>query len=239
MNAPVRTSNGSVVDDLARELARGIRSNRFAPGQRLVEADLTGELGVSRGSLREAFRRLASDGLIEITPHKGAMVRRLSRTEAMELFAVRTELEALAARLAAGRMDDPDARCAFQGAIAPIQKSEARRSADDYIEENRVFHDAVIAASGNSQLIAISRRFQLPLILSQVRTALPPEAIADSLSEHRAVAKAILAGKPDKAADRMRRHLERAARLLETVPASCFAAEASPVPAVAAVHAAM
>ncbi len=227
MNAPVRTPSGSVVDDLARQLARGIRDNRFAPGQRLVEADLTRELGVSRGSLREAFRRLASDGLIEIAPHKGAMVRRLSRTEAMELFAVRTELEALAARLAAARMVDPDVRCAFQQAIAPIRMSEARRSADDYIEENRVFHDAVIAASGNSQLIAISRRFQMPLILSQLRAALPPEAMADSVSEHRAVAKAILNGKPDKAANRMRRHLTRAAELLDSVPASCFAAPAS------------
>jgi DNA-binding GntR family transcriptional regulator len=234
MSSPQRASNGSVVDDLARALARGIRSNRFVPGQRLVEADLTHELGVSRGSLREAFRRLASDGLIEITPHRGAMVRRLSRTEARELFAIRTELEALAARLAAGRMDDPDVRCAFQQAITPIRKSETRRSADDYIEENRVFHDAVVAASGNRQLIAVSRRFQMPLILSQLRAELPPEAMADSVSEHRAVAKAILNGKGEKAASRMRRHLTRAAALLDAVPASCFAAEASPAATVPA-----
>lgn len=226
MRAPqARPSNRSVVDELARELARGIHDNRFAPGQRLVEADLTAQLRVSRGSLREAFRRLASDGLIEITPHKGAMVRRLSLTEAAELFAVRTELEALAARLAAGAMRDLNARCAFERAIAPINRTETRRSADEYIEENRVFHDAVIAASGNSQLIAISRRFQMPLILSQLRSALPPQALADSVSEHRAVAEAILDGDGDKAARLMRRHLARAAKLLERVPANSFAEE--------------
>ncbi|MEX1181272.1 MAG: GntR family transcriptional regulator [Cucumibacter sp.] len=218
-----QTSRRSVVDELARRLSEGVRDSRFMPGQRLVEAELTRELGVSRGSLREAFRRLASDGLIEITPHKGAMVRRLTFTEAIELFQVRIELEALAARLAASVMADHLARAAFLAAIEPIRRQVPRLSADAYIEENRAFHDAILAGSGNAQLIGISRRFQLPLILSQVRAAISLEAMAASVAEHRGIAEAILSGNEEKATGAVRQHLTRAMALLEAVPKSCFA----------------
>ena len=63
---------------MASHLKDGILAGRYAPGQRLIEADLTRDLGVSRGPLREAFRKLTAEGLIESVPNKGAVVRRLA-----------------------------------------------------------------------------------------------------------------------------------------------------------------
>jgi DNA-binding FadR family transcriptional regulator len=77
-DVPQGTRRPSAVEQVVNSLFSGLMSNRFAPGQRLIEVDLTAEYGVSRGTLREAFRRLAADGLIEIVPHRGAIVRRLS-----------------------------------------------------------------------------------------------------------------------------------------------------------------
>jgi DNA-binding GntR family transcriptional regulator len=203
-------------------LSDAIRDGRFAPGQRLVEADLTRELGVSRGPVREAFRRLAAEGLIEIVPHRGALVRRLCRAEAIELFEIRTELEGYAARRAAERCADPCVRERFRAATAPIWATSARHSTAAYIAENQRFHAAVIDASGNGTLAALHWRLQLSLILAQIGGALGSEAIAASLDEHRAVATAILAGDPAAAERTMRAHLRRADALIRALPPEVF-----------------
>ena len=62
-------------------ITAGIESGRFVPGQRLTEAELTRQLGVSRGPVREAFKRLAGEGVLDLTRHRGAVVRAQTREE--------------------------------------------------------------------------------------------------------------------------------------------------------------
>src|SRR5690606_4359359 len=90
--APVRRQ-------VAKVLREAITSGRFAPGQRLIEKDLCELLGVSRPSVREALRELESEGLIEIIPNRGPLVKRLTAADAASVYQVRAALEALAARL--------------------------------------------------------------------------------------------------------------------------------------------
>lgn len=228
MNGPVvglerqGAGRGSTVDGVVRFLREGILERRFAPGQRLIEAELTQELGVSRGPVREAFRRLAAEGVIELVPNRGAVVRRLSFKETEELFQIRTELEALAARLAAANAADPKTRARFEEATVHIWREEPRLSAAAYNEENKRFHDAVFEASGNSQLVQVSRQLQLPLIMFQLSGALEAEQLAASVGEHREIATAILAGDGAAAAAAIRRHLERASALTRGMPAATF-----------------
>jgi GntR family transcriptional regulator, trigonelline degradation regulator len=80
-------------------LRRAIVSGRLAPRQRLTERALIEMLGVSRTVIREALRQIESEGLIEIIPNKGPVVRELSPEEAEELYLIRAVLEGLAARL--------------------------------------------------------------------------------------------------------------------------------------------
>lgn len=216
--------HGAKGDRIAEHLMRAIQAGRFAPGQRLVEADLTAELGVSRSLLREAFRRLAAEGLIEIVPNRGALVRRLTMTEAMELFEIRLELEALAARLAARNIAEPCIRERFERAIAPIRAEAPRFSTSDYLTENQRFHAAVFEAAGNGQLTELNRRLQLSLIMAQIASELTGDVMLASLTEHRAIASAILAG-DEKAADAaIRAHLSRARDLVRAMPAEIFSA---------------
>ncbi|MCP4928598.1 MAG: GntR family transcriptional regulator, partial [Gammaproteobacteria bacterium] len=91
----------TIVEELTQKIASGIISGRYAPGQRLIEADLVNEYKVSRNPLREAYSRLASDGLLTIQPYRGAFVSKPSRKEIMDLFIVRESLELLAVQLAA------------------------------------------------------------------------------------------------------------------------------------------
>ena len=96
---PVPPAHGATVAFIVEQLREDILAGRLPPGSRLVECDLTSRFGVSRGPVREALRRLTADGLIEHWPHRGAVVRRLTEREIRELFAIRIEMEALAARL--------------------------------------------------------------------------------------------------------------------------------------------
>jgi DNA-binding GntR family transcriptional regulator len=203
-------------------LREGILFGRFAPGQRLVEIDLTAEFGVSRGPLREAFRRLSVEGLVETIPNRGAMVRRLSFKETAELFQIRSALETLAAQLAAENASVADVRVAFKEAVRPIWSDLPRNAPLNYLDENKLFHQAVADASGNLQLAELVRRLQLPLILYQTSGALTPEILALSNAEHRAIAKAILAGDAPAAAEGMRSHLARASRFAYELPPGVF-----------------
>jgi DNA-binding GntR family transcriptional regulator len=220
----MESRHGAKGDTVVDYLMRAIQAGRFVPGQRLVEADLTAELGVSRSLLREAFRRLSAEGLIEIVPNRGALVRRLTMTEAMELFEIRMELEALAARLAAERIADPCTRERFERRIAPIWEEAPRFSTSDYLAENRRFHAAVFEAAGNGQLVKLNRQLQLSLIMAQIASELTGEVMMESLREHRAIASAILSGDAAAADAAGRAHLARARDFVRTMRPDVFRA---------------
>jgi DNA-binding GntR family transcriptional regulator len=203
-------AHGATVPFIVARLRDDILARRVAPGERLVEGELTARFSVSRGPVREALRRLTAEGLIEHWPHRGALVRRLTGREIRELFEIRVEMEALAARLAAAGSSDRRAR--FIAAIEPIYV-DAPRDACEYLKENAAFHDAVMTLADNLQLRDLATRLQLPLIMAQVGDVLTPGVLGASVREHRAIAKAILARDPEAASARMREHLERAAAL--------------------------
>lgn len=212
---------GVTVDRVAEGLRDGILNNRYAPGQRLIEAELTRDFGVSRGPLREAFRRLDAEGLLEIIPHRGAVVRKLSFEETVELFQIRRALEPLAARLAAEAIDRGGNRQRFEAAIAPIW-SEAPRMDSSYHKENRRFHLSIFDVCGNNQLAELTGQMHLPLLMLQLGPAKTPEMYRASILEHRQIAAAILRGDGNEAETVMHRHLERVLEILDEMPRSIF-----------------
>ena len=218
-------THGRKEASVADYLSAAIMSGRFVPGQRLVEAELTANLGVSRGPVREALRRLSAEGLIEIVPNRGAVVRRLSMVEALELFEIRMELEALAARRAADNMVDSHVRAAFDTAIAPIWSVSTRHSTTDYLQENQRFHAAIMEASGNSQLVKLHQQLHLSLILAQISSSLSSHIISASLNEHRLIASAIRARDAAGADQAIREHLQRAQGFMRVMPPDVFNGE--------------
>lgn len=216
---PVR---GATVDYVVHHLREGILQGRYAPGQRLIEADLTHELGISRGPLREALRRLSADSLLEIVPNRGAIVRRLSMREMLELFSIRIALEGHAAREATLALADPATRARFEKEIRPIWATAKRTPGPDYIAENKSFHQALIRATDNERLLALTTQMQLPLIMFQLNGMLTERNIAASVIEHRAIATAMLDGDAEAAAARVRAHLERARDVARDMPTKVF-----------------
>ncbi len=99
-----RNIDSRIYDILTEQIVSGV----LAPGTRITEEQFAAELGVSRTPVREAMRRLAQDELVELLPRRGIRVKQLSRNDAIEIYEIRSELEALAARRAATKMTAQD-----------------------------------------------------------------------------------------------------------------------------------
>jgi DNA-binding GntR family transcriptional regulator len=129
------------------ELRRRILDGRLAPSRPLNQEQLAAELGISTTPLREALRRLESEGFVLMPAHRDVVVKPLDPAELKVLYDVRRELDAFAAFLAATNHDDEDAE-RMRSACADL-----RAGTDDPILLNRSFHRAVYVASHNNVLI--------------------------------------------------------------------------------------
>jgi DNA-binding GntR family transcriptional regulator len=213
---------GQTVDDVIGRLRSAILAGRIVPGQRLIANDLTEQLGVSRGSIREAFQRLAADGLLDIIPNRGAVVRRLSRDHVRELFQIRVNLEGLGARLAAEQIDRLDHRRQFLSVWDEVKPDGSERSWALFMQQNRIYHRTIVSIGENKQLTELIDNLQLPIVMFQVGQAMRPENSERSHRDHVLIADAILSGDPDAAENAMRKHLQGTAEWILQLPNSAF-----------------
>lgn len=194
---------------VATELRRKILECELAPGTHLAENRLADQLGVSRNPVREAIRILATEGLIEISPRRGAFVARLSPEDAENLFDVRLVLEPLGAKLAARRGPTVG--------IAPLREClDSARLAmednrlDDLARLNTEFHIQVMQMSGNPYLIGIASQTiqRAQWVYRQNAATRAPH----SWHEHEGLIDAIEAGDEDHAEAEARTHVAIARR---------------------------
>lgn len=191
---------------LGEEIEERIVTGAYPPGMRLDEQELATAFGVSRTPIREALIQLASIGLVDIRPRRGATVPEMSADRLCEMFEVMAELESMCGRLAARRIL-PAEQARLQEAH---QACEAARDADQpdlYYQLNEVFHRCIYEASHNGflaeQATALHRRLR-PYRRLQLRVR---NRMASSFCEHAAIVEAILAGKGELAADLLRSHV--------------------------------
>lgn len=192
-------------------------------GQRLIEAEITSELKVSRGSLREAIRRLAAEGVLEIEHHKGARVRRMSRYEVLTLFETRSVVEGLAARMSARNIKvDKGLRRTLLSLQRGMQTAIKKGRNQDYVALNQEFHDALVRASGNPHLPQLVRQLQTPILRFQFRALIDLEQMEDSFAGHRKIIAAVLAGNESAAEREMKQHVERSKDFILNLPDDLF-----------------
>lgn len=136
---------------IAGRLRELITEGDLAPGARLNERALGERLGVSRTPLREAFRLLAADGLVDLEPNRGARVVTLSERDIRELFELMGALEALAGELASARITDADV-AELKALTFEMLACHARSDLPAYYRINRAIHDRIALAAGNEML---------------------------------------------------------------------------------------
>lgn len=204
---PHALSRGEVVDFAIEHIRGGILEGRFAPGQRLITSELMDDIGISRGSLREAFSRLAAEGLLDLVPNRGALVRRLTRSELISLFRIREVLEGLAARQAAEVIHEGNNHQTFSAMWEQAALAGQPLNSAVFTEKNSLFHSSLVSIGGNKQLADLLNKLQIRVVMFQLSRALQPKDVEHSLREHMPIAEAVLAGDPDAADAAMRKHL--------------------------------
>jgi DNA-binding GntR family transcriptional regulator len=227
VGASVESSDGSGLTGTQRAvvaLRDGIRSGRYVPGQRLIEVDLVNELGVGRNSLREAFSRLASEGLIAVEPHRGASIRKRSRAEVADLYDISEVLEGLAARNAAQNIGRPG-NAELLRSLVEQQAESVPTSTRRQVDAAAELHEAILLMSDNPRLIELGTNmhvltFSLQLRHSQLAADHPLSG--HSLDEHRDVVDAILTGDPQHAEEVMRGHIRNGRQRLMALPDNVF-----------------
>ena len=197
-------------DKVAEEIRAAILSGQFKPGERLVEDRLAEEFGVSRNPIREAIRTLASEGLIEVTARRGAVVASLSSEEAEELLEVRATLEAANARLAARRRD-PAVLELLQQILGRGDAAIEAGEAADLVALNDAFHTHLAQAGRNRVLADLMKTLRdrtAPLFrgadVAFART---------TWAEHAGILRAVIAGDAELASLLAYRHVINAGKL--------------------------
>jgi DNA-binding GntR family transcriptional regulator len=181
--APLRSQ---VVANLRAAITEGI----FLPGDRLVERALCEQLQVSRPSIREAIRQLEAEGLLEVVPHRGPVVRSLSKQDAAELFDLCAHVEGLCARYFAER-GSPQQVARYEAALDAHEKALLVGDRDAVRKAKNAYYEAFVAGSG-SELVQTTLR-QLNARLSQcwATSQRHPERISRGIKEMRQIVKAI------------------------------------------------
>jgi DNA-binding GntR family transcriptional regulator len=196
-------------------LRQAIVTGRLQPNERLVESDLARSFGVSRTIIRVALARLEHEGLVEHERHRGARVRLVEMSEAVEILEARAVLEGLAVRQAAQRATASDV-----AELREILQGMSRlREADDLLavsEENGRLHSRLLQIGGHATANRLIATLKSQMVRFQYRTILLPGRSELSLSEHQAIIDAVAAGDADRAESAMRTHLSHVAEALRS-----------------------
>lgn len=204
--ASVRDNGRAKATDIREALEQEILTGRRKPGAKLDEKGIAESFAVSRTPVREALQQLATAGLIELIPHRGAFVRSVSIRELVQMFEVMAELEGMAGRLAARRVG-PEAVALLRDRMAACRKAAQSQDTDAYYHENERFHRAIYDACGNDFLAGEARRLHQRLQAFRRLQLRVPKRMDQSLAEHETIVEAIAAGDEERSERVLRSHI--------------------------------
>lgn len=202
----IKPSNLSLVNQAYKEVKRVILEHQVPLGGKLNEAELASALGISRTPVREAINRLEKEGLVEILPQRGAFVIQLSEKDIFELFLIRENLEGLAARLAAERINEENLaklESCIQGFKEPFNEKEIQR----YAKEDFKFHQTIVMLSDSQRLIKLISTLYDHIQIFRLTTIGLSDRMNVSLEEHHLIIEALRFRDPEGSDQRMRQHI--------------------------------
>lgn len=184
----------SLVEFLVDSIVDGVMAGRYAPGQRLIAADLAEEYNVSRAPVREALHMLAGEGVVELIANRGARIRRLSVKERIDFLEFTEALCMLGVRLATERMSDPDCRAQVEKSFLPIEEAWHRRHARDFVEGLYRYHIELNRLSGNQFVEFFYRRPYIRFYTTLLSELAPGEHWDQYIFNYRLIHQTILSG---------------------------------------------
>ncbi|SFI09190.1 GntR family transcriptional regulator [Modicisalibacter xianhensis] len=200
------TNRAGLVEKVADYLREHIVMDHFQPGQRLPERTLAEKLNVSRTPMREALKILATEGLVVISPHRGAVVADVSAEDMKEKAHVLSILEQAAAELACSRATDDDI-AELQALHYEMKAAFLRRDRQNYFRLNQEIHNRIVSLSGNSSLVEIHRNLSRQLYRVRYLSNQKNDKWSVAMAEHEAIMAALEARDGERIGKELRNHL--------------------------------
>lgn len=213
---------GSAADKVSEAIIRGIRAGTFVPGQHLVEPDLTRRLGISRGSLREALKHLAAEGIVTLNRFRGAYIASLDRKTVFDLLETLEPLCSLGARLAAENCRSDDQARLITALATKIDDANRMKNRAEYLERRREFYSAMIEIGGNRELERAMPLARTDLFRAQIEPVQSDKQRTLHASGYSKIAKAIAAGNPGAAMRAVSQHFAGTRQTIADLPPEAF-----------------
>ena len=197
---------------LARAIVDGLEAGAFAPGQRLVEADLCQRFGVGRSVVRDALQRLAARGVVTLSPNRGARISELTLEDALDTLELTELLLGLAARTAARGIGRQGVAEAVRDALARLEEARERDDPARFAAARKAFYSTLVRTGGNQALRRVVPSVEVHVLRARFGFS---TMRAEIFEEFRAIGDAVLQGDPERAERLGREHVRRIRERLE------------------------
>jgi DNA-binding GntR family transcriptional regulator len=199
-------SNGDLTSTVFARLERLIATGQIRPGEKINENQLAQKLEISRGPVREAIRKLEQYGLVEVIPHKGAVLRKLGFKEILDLYDVRAGLAYAAGSLLPTRATSADI-AELKRLLDDMENAAVAEDSERFTTINEVFHRQLFAIAGNEPLMNLAEQQEILLkafLQSEIRN---PRMLRQSNAQHQAIVEAMIYNDPESCAKAFHRHI--------------------------------
>ncbi len=142
----------SLRDHVAENIRRAIEAGVLKPRDRLVEAEIAAQMGISRAPVREAIRLLEQEGFVTTTPRKGTFIVELERQDIEEIYSLRSALEGLAVKMALPHLDATEMD-ALESLVNDMREAAEARDMPRLVEADLAFHQRIVVLSGHNRLM--------------------------------------------------------------------------------------
>ncbi|MFH0795517.1 MAG: GntR family transcriptional regulator [Candidatus Omnitrophota bacterium] len=214
MSKEEKINRPNLSDEVYHALARRIIKQRLRAGTRLVENEMAEDFGISRIPIREALNRLAQDGLIELTPRKGARVKQLKIQDVEEVYDLRRILESFAIEKAATSIKKEE----LSQIKRLLKKSEgpSKKRLEYFLDSDLRLHSLFINCCNNGRLIKILKNLHNFINSFRILDAQYEERIRQAHQEHKDIVKALVEKDARRAKSLIEEHIENAKRHILT-----------------------
>ena len=209
-----QASRLSLTSKIFNILRDDILNEKYKEGEKLIEAKLAEELGVSRTPVREALKQLELDGIVENIPNRGVIVKGITKQDIEDIFTIRIAIEGIAASWAAERITDEEIH-SLKETFELMEFYAYKKDLEKVAEYNTRFHEAIYRATKSRYLEQVLRDFQYYMKKTRRRSLQVEGRVERALEEHREVLEAFIARDKERAQKTLSYHVNNSKKNVE------------------------
>ena len=197
----------SLTDEIADVVRERILKGEYEIGEKIKENQIASELKVSRTPIREAFKLLENEGLIDYIPNRGCFAKGFTKQDVDDIYAVREALEELAVRWSVARITEPEL-VALEEQVDLMEFYTKKKDKKKVLELNTSFHEVIYASARSRFLAQVLRSYKEYIEKTRKSIFYEQSYLEGILSEHRAIFEAIKDRDEERAVEAISKHLE-------------------------------